>query len=47
MDGVLYQDAYRIEEHYSDTHGYTDLVFGLCEALGLGFAPGFGICPTR
>ena len=39
MDGVLHQDAYRIEEHYSDTHGYTDLVFGLCEALGLGFAP--------
>ncbi len=28
-----------ILEHYSDTHGYTDLVFGLCTILGKRFAP--------
>ncbi len=39
LDGVLHQDVYRIEEHYTDTHGYTDLIFGLCEVLGVRFAP--------
>jgi TnpA family transposase len=39
LDGVLHQEVYPIEEHYSDTHGYTDLVFGLCEVLGVRFAP--------
>jgi len=39
LDGVLHQDVYRIEEHYTDTHGYTDLIFGLCEVLGVRFTP--------
>ncbi len=39
LDGLLYQDALPIREHYADTHGYTDLIFGLCEVLGYRFAP--------
>jgi TnpA family transposase len=39
LDGLLHQDSYRIREHYTDTHGYTDLVFGLFELLGFRFAP--------
>jgi TnpA family transposase len=39
LDGVVHQDLYRIDEHYTDTHGYTDLIFGLCEVLGVRFAP--------
>jgi hypothetical protein len=29
----------RITEHYTDTQGYTDLVFGLFELLGFRLAP--------
>ncbi|MGH2688710.1 MAG: Tn3 family transposase [Actinomycetota bacterium] len=39
LDGILHQDIYRIEEHYADTHGYADLLWGLCEVLGVRFAP--------
>jgi len=47
LDGVLHQDVYRIEEHYTDTHGYTDLIFGLCEVLACGSPPGSAIYRTR
>jgi TnpA family transposase len=39
LDGLLYQDSLPIREHYTDTHGYTDLLFGLFELLGFRFAP--------
>ena len=39
LDGLLYHDAPPIEEHYTDTEGFTDLVFGLCTILGKRFAP--------
>jgi TnpA family transposase len=39
LDGLLYHDAPPIEEHYTDTEGFTDLVFGLCTILGKSFAP--------
>ncbi|MFN2505345.1 MAG: Tn3 family transposase, partial [Acidimicrobiales bacterium] len=39
LDGLLYQDSPPIREHYTDTHGYTDLLFGLFELLGFRFAP--------
>jgi len=39
LDGLVYQDTYTITEHYTDTHGATDLVFGLFTLLGFGFAP--------
>ena len=39
LDGLLYQDAPEIKEHYTDTAGYTDLVFGLFTLLGFRFAP--------
>jgi TnpA family transposase len=40
LDGLLYHESdLRIEEHSTDTHGFTDHVFALCHALGFRFAP--------
>ena len=40
LDGLLYHESdIRIEEHYTDTAGFTDPVFGLCHLLGFRFAP--------
>ena len=40
LDGLLnHQSGLRIEEHYTDTGGATDHVFGLCHVLGFRFAP--------
>jgi TnpA family transposase len=40
LDGLLYH-ATRLEprEHYTDTHGYTELIFAVCHLLGIRFAP--------
>jgi TnpA family transposase len=40
LDGLLYHESdIRIEEHSTDTLGFTDHVFFLCHALGFRFAP--------
>jgi TnpA family transposase len=41
LDGLLYHDPdlLQIEEHYTDTAGYTDHIFALCHLLGFRFAP--------
>jgi len=40
LDGMLYHESdLRIEEHYTDTAGFTDHVFGLMHLLGFRFAP--------
>lgn len=40
LDGLLYHSSeLHIEEHYTDTAGFTDHVFGLCHLLGFRFAP--------
>jgi TnpA family transposase len=40
LDGLLYHESdLRIEEHYTDTSGFTDHVFGLMHFLGFRFAP--------
>ena len=40
VDGLLYhQSDLRIEEHTSDTHGFTDPVFAITHLLGFRFAP--------
>ena len=40
LDGLLYHESQlRIEEHYTDTAGFTDQVFALCHLLGFQFAP--------
>jgi TnpA family transposase len=40
LDGLLYhQTGLQIEEHYTDTGGSTDHVFGLCHLFGFRFAP--------
>lgn len=42
LDGLLYhQTGLSIEEHYTDTGGVSDHVFGLCHLLGFRFAPRF------
>jgi len=40
LDGLLYHETdLRIEEHYTDTNGFTDHVFALMQLLGFRFAP--------
>lgn len=40
LDGLLYNESdLRIEEHYTDTAGFTDHVFALMHLLGFRFAP--------
>lgn len=40
IDGLLHHETdLTIEEHYTDTAGYTDQVFGLTHLLGFHFAP--------
>jgi TnpA family transposase len=40
LDGLLGHDTdLRIKEHYTDTSGFTDQVFGTCHMLGFRFAP--------
>ena len=40
LDGLLYHESdLRIAEHYTDTAGFTDQVFGLMHLLGFRFAP--------
>lgn len=40
IDGLLHHETdLTIEEHYTDTAGYTDQVFGLSHLLGFRFAP--------
>ncbi len=40
LDGLLYHETdLRPQEHYADTRGYTDTLFGLCYILGFRFAP--------
>ncbi len=40
LDGLLYHESdLRIEEHYTDTTGFTDHVFALMHLLGFRFAP--------
>ena len=40
IDGLLYHDTdLHIDEHYTDTAGYTDQIFGLSHLLGFHFAP--------
>jgi TnpA family transposase len=40
LDGLLYHGT-RLEpkEHYTDTHGFTELIFAVCHLLGIRFAP--------
>ena len=40
LDGLLHHESdLKIEEHYTDTAGFTYHVFGLCHLLGFRFAP--------
>jgi TnpA family transposase len=40
LDGLLYHESeLQIEEHYTDTAGFTDHVFALCHLQGFRFAP--------
>lgn len=40
LDDLLYHESdLRIKEHYAETAGFTDHVFGLMHLLGFHFAP--------
>jgi TnpA family transposase len=40
LDGILYHESCLvIDEHYTDTGGFSDHVFAVCRAFGFRFAP--------
>ncbi len=40
IDGLMHHATHlQPTEHYTDTHGYTDLIFGVTHLLGIRFAP--------
>jgi TnpA family transposase len=39
LDGLLHNDAIKSTIHTTDTHGYTEALFGLMDLLGFGFSP--------
>lgn len=40
LDGLMYHETdLKIEEHFTDTNGFTDHVFGICHLLGFRFCP--------
>ena len=39
LDGLLYNDVVESTIHSTDTHGYTEVIFGVCNSLGIEFAP--------
>jgi len=39
IDGLLHNETVKSSIHSSDTHGYTEVIFGLTNILGFGFAP--------
>ena len=48
LDGLLYHESdMRIEEHYTDTSGFTDHVFALMHLLGFKFAPRIKDMPDK
>ena len=48
LDGLLrHRTSLWIEEHHTDTAGFTDHVFGLCALLGFRFAPPIRDLPNK
>jgi TnpA family transposase len=39
IDGLMHNDVVKSDTHSTDTHGYTEAVFGLTHLLGCSFAP--------
>ena len=39
IDGLLHNEVIKSTIHVTDTHGYTEAVFGLLDLLGFGFSP--------
>lgn len=39
IDGLMQNDVVKSDIHSTDTHGYTEVVFGLTHLLGFSFAP--------
>ena len=39
IDGLLYNDVVESDMHSTDTHGYSEIIFGLTHFIGITFAP--------
>jgi TnpA family transposase len=39
IDGLLHNDSIQSDMHSTDTHGYTEMVFGLSHLMSITFAP--------
>lgn len=40
IDGLMHNDVVRSDIHSSDTHGYSEAIFGTTHLLGISYAPG-------
>lgn len=48
LDGLLYHESdLQIQEHYTDTSGYTEHIFAMCHLLGFRFAPRMRDLPDK
>ena len=39
IDGLMHNDVVRSDIHSTDTHGYSEIIFGVTHLLGISFAP--------
>jgi TnpA family transposase len=39
IDGIMHNDVVQSEIHSTDTHGYSEIIFGVTHLLGISFAP--------
>jgi TnpA family transposase len=39
IDGLMYNDVLQSDIHSTDTHGYSEMIFGIAHLLGISFAP--------
>ncbi len=39
IDGAMHNDVVKSDIHSTDTHGYSEIIFGVTHLLGISFAP--------
>ena len=39
IDGLMHNDVIKSDIHSTDTHGYSEIIFGALHLLGFAFAP--------
>lgn len=39
LDGLFHNEDIKSDTHSTDTHGYSEIIFGICNSLGIDFTP--------